>query len=94
MSLDDRDGNYADFFHPPQKDETVLEGCKCANSGHLCGIVLGGFAVAPVVKREIVGASGGVEKGDFADDVGEASDEKRERAGCEWVVIRVVEWDF
>lgn len=47
-----------------------------------------------MVKGEIVGAGSGVEKGDFADDVGETSDEEGKSAGCERGSVVVVEWYF
>lgn len=47
-----------------------------------------------VVEGEIVRAGGGVEKGDFADDVGEASDEEGECARCKRGMDGVIEWDL
>ena len=43
---------------------------------------------------EAIRTGGGVEKGDFADDVGKASNEEGECARCEWGVDGVVEWDL
>ena len=86
----------AHLFHRPQKHETILEGRHRAGPRHLGSVVPRGFAFAPVamVEGEIVRAGGGVEKGDLADDVGEAPDEQGECARCELSGVGIVKWDL
>lgn len=54
------------------------------------------FAFMPVamVEGKIVCTGSGIKKGDFADDVGEASDKQGECARCELSGVVIVEWDL